>query len=379
MMNRLSKSALVLCLVAVPVAAAAQAPRFMVRDEVKMQVRHQDPQPPKPPTPPSRRVIEQQRERARERARVVEQRDNRIEQTERVLHTFKIGSRGALLVSNLSGDITVTRGGGDEVKVEAIKTARARTLEQAREALPAVRVEFSERAGRAEVKTVYSREYFSGTSPRTVGVSVVYNITAPEGTGINAKSLSGNVRITGIKGELTVGSTSGDVVVTDAARLESATSTSGNVEITDLRSDTPLELQTVSGDVIVRQSRVPRLELSTVSGRLVIDNVQSGQVEAQSVSGDVEFLSPFAKGGRYELNSHSGNVRIAVGNGAGFEIDANSFSGGVQSAIELKERSSGVRDASRGGRPRRLRGVFGDGSALLDVTTFSGSVIIVRK
>jgi hypothetical protein len=41
-----------------------------------------------------------------------------------------------------------------------------------------------------------------------------------------------------------------------------------------------------------------------------------------------------------------------------------------------------VVDAGRrgpGGRPRSIRGVYGDGSALLDITTFSGNVVIRRK
>jgi DUF4097 and DUF4098 domain-containing protein YvlB len=361
MMRNTVSALLAASVLTLPSVAVAQAPRVQGRGT---QVQ-----------PAPRVVVERQQGRTR-----VEQRDNRGAQTERLTHTFRIGGSGALQVSNITGDITITRGGGNEVRVEAVKTARARTEALAREALPGVRVDFTERAGRAEVKTIYPAQHFTrGNQRNSVSVSVAFNITAPEGTRIHVKSISGDITVKGIRGELAVASTSGDIGVFDAARLVSASSISGDVEVGDLRSETALELHTTSGDLIVRQSRMPRLKLNTVSGSVVMDNVQAQGIEAQSLSGDLEFASPFVKGGRYELNSHSGDVRIRLVGGSGFELNANSFSGGVQSAVELKEPTTGLRDAARGGRTRRLRGTYGDGSALLDITTFSGSVTITKK
>ena len=48
-------------------------------------------------------------------------------------------------LANVSGDIVVTRGGGNEVSVEIIKTARGRTDDDARELLQLVQVEVVER------------------------------------------------------------------------------------------------------------------------------------------------------------------------------------------------------------------------------------------
>lgn len=325
--------------------------------------------------PSPRVVVESQRKVEREQVRP--QRDNRIEETERVNHTFKIGGSGELRVSNLVGDITITRGGGNEVRIEAIKTARARTAEQAREMLPAVRIEFAERSGRAEVKTHYPSEHFDRSNHRNVSVAVAYSITAPQETRISVSTFTGNIRVTGVKGELSLVSLSGDVRVFEGARIAKATSTSGNVEIRDLQSDVRLDASSTSGNITVAQSRAPRMELGTISGSVTIDNVQAEQIEAQSLSGDVNVAFPFARNGRYEINSHSGDVRITVMNDTGFELDANTFSGNVRSAVTLVD--SGVKDASTRARQRRLRGRFGDGSALLDVTTFSGNVIIEKK
>ncbi|MEX1127094.1 MAG: DUF4097 family beta strand repeat-containing protein [Vicinamibacterales bacterium] len=361
MMRNTVTTLLAASVLAMPTLAGAQAPRAQGRGT---QVQ-----------PPPRVAIERQRERTR-----VEQRDNRAEQTERLTHTFTIGGSGELLVTNLAGDITITRGGRNEVQVEAIKTARARTEALAREALPGVRVEFTERAGRAEVRAIHpTRQVERGNQRSGVSVSVAYNITAPEGTRVSAKSMSGSIRITGIKGEVSASSLSGHVGIFDASRVASATSMSGDVEVGDLRAETAVELSSTSGNVTIRQSRMPRLELSSISGNVVVENVQVDRARAQTVSGDVHFMVPLARGGRYNLSSLSGDVRVAVMGGGGFELDAHSTSGTVHSEFAVEERTSGASAPSRGGRIRRLRGSHGDGSALLDITTFSGSVTITKK
>src|SRR3954465_10202436 len=58
------------------------------------------------------------------------QRDqNREEQTERTTKTVKIGATGELDVANISGDVLVTRGNGQEATIEIVKTARAQSAD----------------------------------------------------------------------------------------------------------------------------------------------------------------------------------------------------------------------------------------------------------
>ena len=80
-------------------------------------------------------------------------------------------------------------------------------------------------------------------------------------------------------------------------------------------------------------------------------------------------------GGRYEFTSHSGTVTAALGGNAGFEVEATSFSGSIRSDFSFG--SSG--DAERGRWRRSVRGVVGDGSAFLELTTFSGSIVIAKR
>ena len=88
----------------------------------------------------------------------------------------------------------------------------------------------------------------------------------------------------------------------------------------------------------------------------------------------VAFSGPLAKGGRYALKSHSGEVTVAIAGGIGFEVDASSFSGQVRSDLPITTHGTDT-----GRRQRTLSGSYGDGSAILDLTTFSGNVVITKR
>jgi DUF4097 and DUF4098 domain-containing protein YvlB len=320
------------------------------------------------------------RERVRDARRaVVYQRraDERVEQTDRQTRTLRLGSNGILDLSNIAGDITITRGGGSDATIEIVKIARGRTAEDARELLQLVQVEVAERGARAEVRTRYPRsEEMRRGNRRNVNVSVNFVVTAPEGARITAKSISGDVSAKDIRGELALESVSGDIQIQNGGRVAAAKSISGDVNVTDTEVEGMLEASTASGTVTLRRLKARRLEAGSVSGDVVLDDVECGQVEAQSVSGDVRFAGVLERSGHYELTSHSGTVQVAVGGGAGFEVEASTFSGSVRSDLALKSRDTGP---DRGRRQRSLNGVYGDGSAVLELSAFSGNIVITKR
>ena len=317
------------------------------------------PQPPAPPRP-AQRIYADRGQEARE------------EQRETFTKTVRIGRSGILDVQNLSGNIEIMRGGGDEVTIEVTKIARGRTQEQARELLPLVTVEINNRGDRADVRTIYPHDEMRGR--RNFHVSVNYMIRAPQNTRITARSISGNVKATEIRGELALETTSGNVHIVDAARVTRAKTTSGNVELTNIDSDAALEAGTMSGNVIVRQAKARRMALETISGSVIVLDVETERLGATSLSGNVEFSGKLSKGGRYELKSHSGNVKLIVAAGSGFEVEAHSWSGGVHSDFNI----GGSEEPTRG-RRKIIRGVVGDGSAVVTITTFSGNVHLGKR
>jgi len=190
--------------------------------------------------------------------------------------------------------------------------------------------------------------------------------------------------VTAVRGEVRAETVSGDVDVSTTPNVAIAKTISGNVIARDIGSDNLLALSTVSGTVIASGLKVRALEASTVSGNVKISGVQVERVEASCVSGNIDFDAPLSKGGRYEFTSHSGDVRIAIaGNTTGFELDADTFSGSVRSDLPITLRTLGRQDRAagrgRGTSNRAIRGSYGDGSAILEVRSHSGSVVITKK
>jgi DUF4097 and DUF4098 domain-containing protein YvlB len=299
------------------------------------------------------------------------------EQTERTTRTLRIGENGELDLANIAGNILVTGGSGQAATLEILKTARAQSSDDARALLGLVHVDVTERGGRAEVQTRYpSGDEMRARGRRNINLTVSYTVTAPAGARVTARSVSGDVSARDMRGELSLESVSGNVTVVNGGRVTTAKAVSGNVEITGAQNDGGLEASSVSGTVAVRRSKARRLTLGTVSGNIAVEDVDCGRVELQAVSGNVHFTGALSPGGRYEARSHSGEVRLALSGDTGFALEATSFSGEIRSDLAL---TGGSEKGDRGRRQQAIRGVYGNGSAVLDLTTFSGSVVISRR
>jgi hypothetical protein len=297
------------------------------------------------------------------------------EVTERFSKVSKVGRTGALDLSNIAGDITVTGGGGDEIRVEAVKRARSRDDADARQLLEEMRIDVIETGARVEVRTQYprNRRNFSG--------SVDYTITMPSGGSATLRSVSGDVRVTNVKGELRAESVSGDMVTSGATRLSLVKTVSGDIEVTDAAADGEMTVSTVSGDLTARGLKARALDLGSVSGDVILTNVTTDRATIKTVSGGIEYSGPLVRNGRYEMTAHSGTIRIAVSETSGFELEATTFNGDVRSDFPLTLRTGNVDEA--GGRGRRgvnrsIRGSFGDAGAIVILKSFSGDIVITK-
>ena len=85
-------------------------------------------------------------------------RDRGPEQTDRFSRKLKLGRDGRVSVNNISGDIVVTGGSGDEVSIDAVKRTRGDQGQLAN-----VRIAVDDRPGRVDVRT----EYDMGRSARS--------------------------------------------------------------------------------------------------------------------------------------------------------------------------------------------------------------------
>jgi DUF4097 and DUF4098 domain-containing protein YvlB len=290
--------------------------------------------------------------------------DFKAEQSDRKTHTVTLGASGALDLSNVVGDITVKAGSGREATVEVVRTSRGRTDADAKTGLEKVTVEMKTGPDRASFAAKYPDERRPPYS-----VSVAYNVTAPAGTRITAHSVSGDVTVTGLKGELTVSTVAGDVTATSVGQIGKINTVSGDLILTDVATDNSLEASVVAGDVTLKNVKARRVTASSVSGSITASGIQAASVNLHSMSGGIEFAGPVAASGRYEFQSHSGDVVLALA--GGYDVDVTTFSGKLAADPNLGlTTTTGMRQA--------VRGTVDKGGATVKVTTFSGDVRISR-
>lgn len=293
------------------------------------------------------------------------------EYTEAFSRTVRLGRSGTFDLQNVSGDITVTGGGGDDVRIEATKRVRHPNESEARAVLSEIQIQVAERSGRVEVRTEYPRR-------RNWSGGVDFTVSVPRDASVALRTVSGTVKVTSINGELRVDSVSGDIITSATKKLRAAKTVSGDLQITDAEAD-EFSASTVSGDVIVNKLKAGGFDAQSVSADLRLTDVEVDHATMRSVSGDIEYAGRLARNGRYQFQSHSGDVRVTPADGRGFSIEASTFSGDVRSDYALSLQSTPGNSLVPGGRNRSIRGTSGDGSASLMLQSFSGDITIVKR
>jgi hypothetical protein len=240
---------------------------------------------------------------------------------ERFEKTVAMAPDGTLDLSNIAGDIQITSWARTEVKIEAVKTSRAASQEEARENADQVRILVTQTGNGVHVKTDYpNRE-------GNFNVSVDYVVTVPSMTSLDVSSVSGDITATGC---------------------------GGNVR-----------LKSVSGDV--RSSQIGgSSELESVSGDLSLDSV-GGEGSGKTVSGDVTLASV---GGPVSAESVSGEIELVEAAGAGMNLEASTFSGKIRSDFPLTGE-----EVSH----NRLSGDINGGGKRIHLRSFSGSISLKKK
>ena len=188
---------------------------------------------------------------------------------QRVDTTFAFERGGSVTLGIVSGEIRVTAGSANEIRIVAsIERGRFETA-------------FSRSRASVVARSVNGR----------MGETRI-EVTAPVGTRVRANSVSGDITVRGTRGEVEVATVSGDVLVSD-----------------------------VSGDVSV----------GSVSGRVTIREARVRTLRASSVSGDISYDGLFDREGSYRFNSHSGSVHFSLPADAGATLELETFSGRISS------------------------------------------------
>ncbi|MCX6098269.1 MAG: DUF4097 family beta strand repeat-containing protein [Caldiserica bacterium] len=172
------------------------------------------------------------------------------------------------------------------------------------------------------------------------------------------KTVSGDITVSNLKGEVVVRSVSGDIDASSMTRLMSAQSTSGDVDLDQCLVDG--DILSKSGDVDIRNSTV-RGMIKSYSGDVSILNAVLNDTDVLSFSGDVSLEGVTVQGGA-RLKTTSGNVSA--------ELDQHD----VMVDVETRSGEATVRGPGVDVEVQRQRIPVGLATVELSVRTGSGDI-----
>jgi DUF4097 and DUF4098 domain-containing protein YvlB len=188
--------------------------------------------------------------------------------------------------------------------------------------------------------------------------------TVPADLGLDLSSQSGDVRVTGTKGEVSVATVEGDINVEGGSGFISLQSVEGDVNLGGASGR--IKVTTVDGGVALGRINGD-LKANAVDGDIVLDDIESADVEVTTVDGDIRYSGTIRPGGRYGLSSHDGDITV-IAPTISADVTVSTFSGDFESDYPVT--LSGTQNRGR------MHFTLGAGGARLDLESFDGTVAL---
>jgi hypothetical protein len=272
-----------------------------------------------------------------------------LQDVETIEKSFTTTGVPEIYVRNVDGRTRLTAHSGSDVQVRAIKQVkRADSRAEAEEVARQVTVHIAQVGDRIEVETKYPKNFSWGRGPQ---VFVHIEISAPERSNADVKSVDGDLTVSGIEGELQLKTVDGDLAVTDC---------SGDIHTNSVDGDA--ELIGVTGNI----------EARTVDGDLDIEGILRG-VRAKSTDGDVAIRvrSASVMDGDWSVTTSDGSIRLEIPEGFGANLDVRVDDGSIESdhPLTLEGKISN----------NRFQGELYGGGHQLHIRTSDGSVELKKS
>jgi hypothetical protein len=272
-------------------------------------------------------------------------------------------------------------------------------------------------APRVEVLVSEDREAELGSGD--CGSNERVELMVPRGATVDVESRSGHIEVADVAAAR-VKVLSGDVNVRRVSQSVEVSCLSGDVSIED--SSGPLRVNTVSGDVEARHVRRVAagddFDVRSTSGDVTIEDVAHGQVSGAVISGQLLYTGALARGGSYDFRTISGDVTLELPADASFNLHARIvISGEINTDFQVRQapgapapvgvtspptpgtpappegamppppgrvKPGKVRPPKEPKEPReptsaRLDGTVGDGGAVVNLSSFNGSLYLRKR
>lgn len=261
----------------------------------------------------------------------------------------------SLEIRNAWGDVDMSPGSGDTMELTGVARVWGTTSEEARRMAQGLDVR-SRRHGSSVIVEV----------PRLEGwrVRVDLKVAVPSGVNVRLGEAKGDLRATGLTGDLQMRIASGDLQVENHRGEIDLEVKSGDLALREIEGNVHLDVK--SGDVTAAKV-MGAVGAETKSGDIDLRELQSDSVHVRAISGDVAVGPVRFAAGEISVDTVSGDIEIALPPDTQATIEASVRSGEIDCTLPLKDRS---------GDRRTLRGVFNAPGGRVTLHALSGDIDI---
>ena len=259
--------------------------------------------------------------------------------------TVSVPQGSRLRLQNQGGDVTVKIWDKSQIRIQADHSSRS-----------ALEVDV-----RGQVVEIQAK------GRRGLSSVVDYQLTVPAWMALDIGGMYAEVSIDGTKAPVKVETLEGNITLRGGAETVNLHTVNGRISVAGARGR--VELHAVSEGVTVTDL-VGELVVESVSGDIDLRHIDAKSVDAQTISGEVIYEGRIVDAGSYSFLTHSGDVTLAIAESANASISVVTGNGEMSSSFTVKaERASRRRNTYR----------MGNGSANVEVETFSGDVELIRS
>jgi DUF4097 and DUF4098 domain-containing protein YvlB len=290
--------------------------------------------------------------------------------------TFDVGSGGSLDLKVGDMDVEIETGSSKETRVVVTLSGN---LDKARDRFEDIEFQARVKGNTVIVETRERRGWSWGWSSSS-RVGMLVTVTVPEKFDVYAQTSDGDVEAGGIKGEIDLKTSDGDVTLRDAGGPSVYIKTSdGDVVVRALEGD-DIDLRTSDGDIKAVELKGEQVSMATSDGNVDADGVKATSITARTSDGDVLLvvsgseLSARSSDGdidvkfegkmALDLSTSDGDIVIRAPNGVGANVDLKGEYVKLGGKVTLEGEVG----------KRRVSGILGDGGPKMRARTSDGSV-----
>ncbi len=251
----------------------------------------------------------------------------KVVEEEVVERSVEVAPGGRLAIVNVNGDISVNSWDRHEVKMKAVKRARAESEDEARRLLEKSTVQFDRTEQGIDIRTDAPKK-----PGRNRNVSVAYTVNVPEMMDLELKTINGTIEVKDISGAVDAKTTNGRIGLARIVGSIRAGMTNGKIGLSDVLG--PINAKTTNGSIEV-----------AVGG----SGEQQHEIRAATTNGGIEATLPKGLNANLKASTVNGKINtdfpVTVKGLISKSVDGVINGGGelihlktVNGSIRLKER-----------------------------------------